>query len=446
MGVSRRSAWVQVSVRAGREGPGCPQRRLVLSGVVPVADLLPDLLDALALDGPEDWRAGLQVRVCGGGVLAWSDTLTARAVADGSVLVIDTPRPPVLHDDLVEAVAEQVRDTARTPEQGRQFLAGVAAVAVLWGAGALVVQGPGLVPCLVLAGTAGAAGATAIGIRHRTAPAAQGPTSAAVVLALAVVLVGLTAAELPLGLSDRGRLGAAGVAVLGLGLGCCGWARFRAVGVAAVLLGTVAVALVVALDRLEVDPARLLGVLVPMTALVGAGVPQWVLTRTPGGSVGEAPGPGASLDARWLASSGHLERAGALWQGWTVACTVVLVAGSWWVAERGVPGVVAVGGAAVSGWLRARPAASEAVRGCALAGLLGSTAVLSCQAVRLDAAWASPWALGLVTVAGLAATWDLVPAAQPQARERCLAVVERLVLAGLVPAAVLAGGLWPGIG
>lgn len=106
-------AAVRVSVAAG-------DRRIdvALPAAVPVAELLPELAEALGAPG-----AGVTLATVVGRRLAPELGLAAQDVADGCILVLATGRmpPPRIHDDPAEAMAEAVEQhVPRWPDHARR--------------------------------------------------------------------------------------------------------------------------------------------------------------------------------------------------------------------------------------------------------------------------------------------------------------------------------------
>ncbi|HRD60785.1 MAG TPA: EsaB/YukD family protein, partial [Nocardioides sp.] len=101
-----RSELVRVSVSSGTR-----RVDLVLPGVVPLAELVPELARGVGLLDAATVHGGYRVVTAQGRLLSLEAGLISQGVVDGGLLVvgagIDEP-PPRCHDDVVETMAEAV--------------------------------------------------------------------------------------------------------------------------------------------------------------------------------------------------------------------------------------------------------------------------------------------------------------------------------------------------
>jgi type VII secretion integral membrane protein EccD len=240
---------------------------LALPDHVPVADMVPTLLryagPELAEDGVD--HNGWALARLGGDVLDTARTLGQLGVRDGEQLYL-TPRgdaaPPLVFDDVVDALATGTRERGArwTPATTRTFALATAAVALLAGAGVLVLSGPPHLPGAL----AGLAMAVALVIAGTTCSRAFGESQAGALLGLLALPYAFTGGLLVLaGDRDLGALGAAHVLA----------------GAALVVLVATAAALAVA-DLVHVFAAAALAAV----ALALAALVALVTPATPAGS------------------------------------------------------------------------------------------------------------------------------------------------------------------
>lgn len=154
---------------------------LVVPGAVPVAELVPDLARAVGLLDPAAVYAGYRLTICGRR-LRPDRGLREQGVDDGALLVVATgtdDTAPVIHDDLVEATADEVgrqrgwepADTRRTTLAAGLVAVGVGLFALAWdllppgsvgaavGVALVVLAGNALPAVAIAVGVAGADGA-----------------------------------------------------------------------------------------------------------------------------------------------------------------------------------------------------------------------------------------------------------------------------------------------
>jgi len=271
---------------------GGRRRDLAVPSGVPVAELVPDLARAVGLIDPAAVYAGYRLHAQGRR-LRPDQGLREQGVADGALLAVTAradDRPPVVHDDLVEATAEAVdQRRAWQPADARLVATGAGLLALALGLGALMwdlvpqVAAAVALALVVLAGNALPALAVAVGVSRAAGPPVDRDRVGALVarsnrlLLTGSVTVALVAAATAPVVAD----GSAGAA---LSADCCGVLLLRARrhrGCAQVLvdaLGSLAglVATALALLTRGADSRSALAV-----ALVVAGLVILAMTRLP---------------------------------------------------------------------------------------------------------------------------------------------------------------------
>jgi hypothetical protein len=265
---------------------------LAVPGGVAVAELVPDLARAVGLLDPSAVYAGYRLHAHGRR-LRPDQGLREQGVGDGALLAVTSgadDRPPVVHDDLVEATAEAVdQQRAWRPADARlvALVAGLLALAL--GLGALAwdrvprVTGAVTLALVVLAGNALPALAVVVGVgRADGAPVDRDRLGELVVRSARLLLAGsvtvalVASATLPV-VAD----GSAGAA---LAVDCCAVLLLRArrhrtsAQVLVDCLGGLAALVATALSLLVRDPASRPAL---ATGLVVIGVAILALTRLP---------------------------------------------------------------------------------------------------------------------------------------------------------------------
>lgn len=105
---------------------------LTLPSGMPVATLIPPIVDTLKAHGISDPMARYRLSVPGSVALDSSTTLAQSDIRDGDVLVLSkcgTPSPALRYDDLAEAVSEILDGQNWNPSQNRRAMRLTAAVA-----------------------------------------------------------------------------------------------------------------------------------------------------------------------------------------------------------------------------------------------------------------------------------------------------------------------------
>jgi type VII secretion integral membrane protein EccD len=414
---------------------------VVLPVDVPVAELLPMVLELLCEPGP-GLLAPWQFSWATGMPLPASATLRDLGVLDGELLRVGpaAPTPPApVFDDPVDALAATVPGHGPDPR-----VRAVVVVALALAAAVLIARSPS--PVAVALGVVGAAGflARAASLARRV-PAEGGAAGAHGAAAAGVLLAaGAAAAALP------AASGAAQVLLVAAAAGTTatvGHAVVRVVSpvlVAVVVAGAVVAGAALLRLRFEVPPGALaagagalalaVGPLLPSAALRLAGLPRPVVPADAQELVA-ADAAADLLPPDELAARSELARR---YLAGLVGSTAVLAAGA------------VVPAAAAGGWsgpalaavvlatlgLRSRgfadPAVARTLLGAAVAGGLGLAAVVALHSptvIRLAAAAA----LALAAVAASAVRRE--PIGSPVAR-RAVDVLEGLLVAGAIPLAL----------
>lgn len=257
---------------------------LAVPGALPVADLLPELAEAVGVLDAYTVHGGYRLVRPDGVVLASQAGLTAQGVHDGTVLTVELgvdDEPERVYDDVVEAVADTVESQTRPwdPAASRRTAMATAALLLVVAALALALErGLGL-PVVV----AGSALAVLLVAGAALLSRAQHVHDAALVLAwLAVphaMVAGVAAApEQPLlGLP----LALAGLFGLLTGvLGMLALAERRAALLPALVLGACAGGSGVALAATALNPAPVVAIVLGVALLAGSLVPWLAVSAT----------------------------------------------------------------------------------------------------------------------------------------------------------------------
>ncbi|ORB91050.1 type VII secretion integral membrane protein EccD [Mycobacterium persicum] len=226
---------------------------LSLPAALPVAALIPPIIDVLGDRLERDTATGYHLCTPGGQLLASTTTLAHSDIHDGTVLVLSrsVPEPPAeRHDDLAEAVSAMLGSAA--PRPGRRTAALTGALA----AGAVTAVGSGVLIRDALragaqhgatAGGAAAAGVIALllaGIAHRIHRDPIAALTLSVIATVFVAVAGLLAVPGAPGIPHvmLAATAAAVTAVLGIRVTGCGIAPLTAIGGCATVIAVAALA------------------------------------------------------------------------------------------------------------------------------------------------------------------------------------------------------------
>lgn len=445
------SALVRVSVMSG-------SRRvdLVLPGVVPVAELVPELARSVGLLEAGTVSGGYRVVVHDGRVLAGEAGLAMQGVEDGALLTVSAgigDIPPPVYDDVVEAMADAVGHELRPwdPATRRRTALGAAAALLCLGATALLMRGPsllggvaaGLVALLLTAGGVVLA-------RSRTEPyagiavALLAPAHAGV--AGLLLTSGGSPGQWPLPEAFFGLpVAAAGAAVLLVGTTTfVGLGHGRTLLVPVVVVGALLGAagllhLAVGYDPSVVYPAV-------MTVLVLAGsVFPWLALDATGTRVdqlcshADLTADPAAIDPQRVRADARVAHEVHLALSTTVGVLLAVLAP--FAVGRGVSGTVLAVLCCAAVMLRTRQqrSGSEVLVGL-LSGIVGLASTTIAVLILHDG-WRAGAAVALTGVGVLLLVTTLVPMAPSVRRDRAADLAESVVLLSLLPLTVVAVGV-----
>ncbi|CUR60654.1 putative type VII secretion system protein EccD [metagenome] len=415
---------------------------LVVPGTVPVAELLPDLAELVGVD---EVATALILMTTTGEVLQSGSGLEAQGVIDGAVLHLTStvPRPMVVHDDLVEAVelvgAEQA--PARFPPRW-SLVSGVAMLSLAAG-------------CLPLVAAPGpsAVGVGGIGVLLLTVAILSGssshdPGSAFPGWASAACGGAAAVLALPVGTHPAGQVAAAGLgglvpAVLALLVSGTAHTPMLSAGLVATAagLGGLAVALT------GVSPSAVLASGLVAAALSVDAIPAVALRA--GSICSPQVDPDApetahqQVEVATLASGLRVADGlvGRLYSALGLASLLLAP-----LAARSGPGCAALMVAlSVRLLVHSGVHRCQAVRRAALlAGLVGLFSLVV-AALWLQPSWRGPLTVSLVAGGVLTCAGSGLAQAETPGRARLLELVERVVLAALLPLATVGSGLLDGV-
>ena len=412
---------------------------LVLPAAVPVADLVPELARSVGVLAVGTAHAGYRLVTPDGRVLDPEAGLAAQGVEDGGVLTVAAGadvEQPLLHDDVVEAMAEAVdRDLRPWDAVAARRTALLAAVLLLL-VGAV---GLGLQYSSFAAAASAAVAASLVGGAVALSRVG-GPTEVAVgiagtgcvyaattgmLLARGSPLSGTTCAA-----AGAGALVAAVVAGLGLPHG-------RPFLLPPVVVGAILLTTGLLTQRTSYDPAGVLSVLLTLVVL-GNGVVPWLALAATGPAydvlVTDDPGVPAEIDLSTLRADARIAHEVLLAAAVSVGLLLVAVAPL--AVTRGPAGAVVAVLCCLVVLVRTRGQRDgvEVLVGLA-SGVLGlvSTAV---AVLWLQPAW-RPVASLVLAASGMAA---LVPGGTSPRWARCVEVVETAALLALPPVLMVACG------
>ncbi len=442
----RTSGMVRVTVASGTR-----RVDLVLPGAVPVAEIIPELARSVGLLDATTVHGGYRLVGSEGRELEPDAGLIIQGVEDGELLTVfagvDLITPKV-YDDAVEAMADVVETdlTPWTADRGRRSaITSVAVLLLLASLGLLGrsdataagVAAGGL--CVVLVGVAvllsrvrdePVGGVVLAGVGGVTA------VVAGLVLAPGDLNPGHLTAEhllgVPLAWAGAGLFLVGCVSVVGLRSG-------RGLLLPAVVLGALAVAVGLVVDRTDLSPAVLSTIVLVVAVLLGSVFP-WVALGLSGAGSEQAGLPiPPKVDADRVLADARIAHEILLGVTLTVGLLVVLIAPL--AVSRGVAGTVVALASALVVALRTRQyrVGSEVASGryCALLGVVSvAVAVL---ASRPD--WRPATTGVLVVGAAVVLIGTFGPTMSAARRSRVGDVVETMALVSLLPLLVVATGL-----
>lgn len=440
------SGLVRVTVASG-------SRRvdLVLPGVVPVAELVPELARSVGLLDALTVHGGYAVTTAEGRRLSGDVGLLVQGVEDGGLLTVTAgvdEEPPRVYDDVVEAMTDVVERDLRpwSPASGRRTALVAAGLLLVLGAGSLLLQTDS-----ALAGTAAVVVAAALLGGSVVLSRVQGERDAAVAVAWTS---GLYAAVAGLLLAPEGDLFGLPVALAGLGALAAGLLALLAVGEGRALVlppaivGAVFLVSGLLLDGTGAEPARVLVGLLVLLVVCGSVFP-WLALGVTGRnveqiySVTDITADPEDIDPAEVGSDARLAHEILVSIGATVGLLLVAVAPL--AVGAGLSGTLLAVVCALVLMLRTRQyrTGTEVLVGL-VSGLLGLVSV-AVSLLWLHPDWRPTTAVVLAATGGILLAVTLVPSAPSVRRARLGDVAETAALVSLLPLAVLATGLFDAI-
>lgn len=226
---------------------------LSLPAALPVAALIPPIIDVLGDRIPRDTATGYHLCTPGGDILASATTLAESDIRDGAVLVLSRslPEPPAQrHDDLAAAVSAMLGSAAHRPCRRTARLTGALAAGVVTGAGSGVLIRDALRASAQHGATAGGAAAAGVialllaGIAQRIHRDPIAALTLSVIATVFVAVAGLLAVPGAPGIPHAmlAATAAAVVAVLAIRVTGCGVGLLTALGGCATVIAVAALA------------------------------------------------------------------------------------------------------------------------------------------------------------------------------------------------------------
>jgi hypothetical protein len=433
---------VPVTVVAGHRSAD-----LALPGAVPVAELLPSLVEHATLLDPASSGTGYRLSTYDGRVLVQDRGLAAQGVTPGALLVLE-PVPeagPRRYDDVVEAVADARRvETARWVDEisRRLTFLTVAAVLLLGAVGlagdhesaAAPVASVGVTMALLLGawtlsrvvGSEDLAGLAAM------SACAYAATSG-LVLAWGHPLLGVPAAA------------AGGVCAATAALAAVGLAEGRVILLVPVIAGAVFLAAGCAARVL--DPESLLTAVVVLAVAASPAFPTLAVTVTRTGHLGPAPDDGDPCDGVDVTHVAHDVRlAHRLVAALTGAVGVLVLLVAPLATSSGLLAASPIALAALV--LLLGPSDRRGALGSLVGTVSGTSGLVTIAAVSLwlHPQWRPVLAPALAAVALLLLLGACTRTGAPSARRtRTRELIEAAALVGLAPGLVLAVGSSVGV-
>lgn len=440
------SGLVRVTVTSGTR-----RVDLVLPGAVPVAELVPELARSVGLLDAVTVYGGYRLVTQDGRALATESGLTIQGVEDGGVITVAAgvdDEPPRVYDDVVEAMTDVVERDLRPWDAGagRRTALWAAVVLLLVGAASLLIQhgsaiadGAGVVVAVVLV-----LGAVAL---SRT----QGETDAAVSVALmGCVYAGVSGLMIAWGTPFFGTpVATAGGATLAAGLvAALGLAEGRTLLLPPVVIGVVFLVTGLVMNASTYDPAVVLITTLTLVVIAGSVFP-WLALGATGTSVdqlfstADITSDPDRIDPDRIGADARVAHEILVAVSATVGVLLVLVAPL--AVSLGVAGTLVSVLACVVVMLRTRQyrTGAEVLVGLS-SGVLGllSTAV---SVLWLHPGWRPTAAVALAATGAVLLALTLLPQGTSVRRGRLGDVAESVSLLALLPALVIATGIFSSI-
>jgi type VII secretion integral membrane protein EccD len=440
------SGLVRVTVTSGTR-----RIDLVLPGAVPVAELVPELARSVGLLDTLTVYGGYRLVTQDGRALATDAGLTIQGVEDGGVITLAAgvdDEPPRVYDDVVEAMADVVERDLRPWDAaaGRRTALWAAVLLLLVGAGALLLQHGSDVAAAAAAVVAVVLVAGAVALSQT-----QGETDAGVTVALmGCVYAAVAGLMLTWGSPFFGTpVAVAGGATLVAGLlGALGLAQGRTLLLPAVVVGAVFLATGLMMRASTFDPAIVITTALALVVIAGSVFP-WLALGATGTSVdqlfstADITADPSGVDPGRVGTDARVAHEILVAVSATVGVLLVLVAPL--AVSLGVAGTAVSVLACVVVMLRTRQYRTGVE---VLVGLVSG--VLGLVATALSALWLHPdWrpaaAVALAATGAVLLALTLLPWSGSVRRGRLGDLAETLALLALIPALVLATGLFSSV-
>jgi type VII secretion integral membrane protein EccD len=440
------SGLVRVTVTSGTR-----RVDLVLPGAVPVAELVPELARSVGLLDAVTVYGGYRLVTQDGRALATDSGLTIQGVEDGGVITVAAgvgDEPPRVYDDVVEAMTDVVERDLRPWDAAasRRTALWAAVLLLLVGAGSLLIQHGS-----DIAAAAAVVIAVVLVLGAVVLSRTQGETDAAVTVAvMGCVYAAVAGLMLAWGTPFFGApVAAAGGGALAAGLvGALGVAEGRTLLLPPVVAGAVFLATGLVTRASTYDPAVVLTTALALVVVAGSVFP-WLALGATGTSVDQlfssadiTADPDA-IDPARVGADARVAHEILVAVSATVGVLLVLVAPL--AVSLGLAGTIVSILACVVVMLRTRQyrTGAEVLVGLA-SGVLGlvSTAL---SVLWLHPGWRPTAAVALAVTGAVLLALTLLPQPESVRRGRLGDVVETVALLAMVPALVIATGLYSSI-
>jgi type VII secretion integral membrane protein EccD len=440
------SGLVRVTVTSGTR-----RVDLVLPGAVPVAELVPELARSVGLLDAVTVYGGYRLVTHDGRALATESGLTIQGVEDGGVITVAAgvdDEPPRVYDDVVEAMTDVVERDLRPWDAaaGRRTALWAAVLLLLVGAASLLIQHGS-----AIAAAAGVVVAVVLVLGAVALSRTQGETDAAVAVALmGCVYAAVSGLMIAWGTPFFGTpVAAAGGAALAAGLvAALGLAEGRTLLLPPVVVGAVFLVTGLVMNASTFDPAVVLITTLTLVVIAGSVFP-WLALGATGTSVDQIFSTADitedpdRIDPDRVGADARVAHEILVAVSATVGLLLVVVAPL--AVSLGVAGTVVAVLACVVVMLRTRQyrTGAEVLVGLA-SGVLGllSAAV---SVLWLHPGWRPTAAVALAVTGAVLLAMTLIPQGTSVRRGRLGDVAESVALLALLPALVVATGIFSSI-
>jgi type VII secretion integral membrane protein EccD len=440
------SGLVRVTVTSGTR-----RVDLVLPGAVPVAELVPELARSVGLLDAVTVFGGYRLVTQDGRALATDSGLIIQGVEDGGVITVAAgvdDEPPRVYDDVVEAMTDVVERDLKPWDAaaGRRTSLWAAVMLLLLGAAALLIQHGS-----AIAATATAVVAVVLVLGAVVLSRTQGETDAAVSIALMGCVYAAVAGLMfgwgtpffgtPVAAGGAGALVAGVVAAVGIDQG-------RTLLLPPVVVGVVFLVTGLVIQSSSLDPAVVLVTTLVLVVIAGSVFP-WLALGATGTSVdqlfstADVTNDPDDIDPAQVGADARVAHEILVAVSATVGALLVLIAPL--AVSLGVAGTILSVLAAVMVMLRTRQyrTGSEVLVGL-VSGVLGLLAT-ALSVLWLQPAWRPTAAVALAVTGAVLLALTLLPQGASVRRGRLGDVAESVALLALLPALVLATGVFSSI-